>query len=133
MQNMRLFKNRFGILSALAIMLPLMLCGGGCANFTRPTVSALPTATGNAFRLGLPAGTRLVFRDAAAAERFRAVALNEISRYSGGDAKTVVLGKPLQIVSPAWIEEVETIELDLHRKIDQLETELRQLRNERFR
>lgn len=71
----------------------------------------------------IPVGTWIVFSSKDDAEQFRALAINETK--AGPTPATVVTIKPLQIISPAWIGERDAAELSLHKKIDELEAQLK--------
>jgi hypothetical protein len=71
----------------------------------------------------LPSGTWIVFPSKDAADQFRAVAVNETKQ--GVTAQTVVAVSKLQIVSPSYIAERNSAELSLHKRISELETQLK--------
>jgi len=109
-------------------LLALMLCAAGCASVTsrtQPSISPSKDGAANAYRMLMPAGSRVTFPDQRLAKQFGAVAYNEVTPTGEG---TYVIEKPLQVVSPAWIEEQEDAEIRMHQKIEKLETEIRMLR-----
>lgn len=121
-----------------AITLRLTLCATACAlalslvacrTLSRPSVMpATATELGNAFRLRLPAGTQLILADQETADQVRALAINELdlARSSG---RTVVLARPLQLVSPAYIAQRNRSEVALLTLIEELTTENARLRS----
>lgn len=121
-----------------AISLRLTLCATACAlalslvacrTLSQPSVMPSPaTELGNAFRLSLPAGTQLILADQETADQVRALAINELdlARSSG---RTVVLARPLQLVSPAYIAQRNRGETALLTLVEELTTENARLRN----
>jgi len=71
----------------------------------------------------LKPGTWIVFSSKADADSFRAVAVNETT--AGPNQTTVILSKPIDVVSDAYLYNRTAAELQLHQKIDELETRLK--------
>jgi hypothetical protein len=104
-----------------------MLCGCSSLPASRASVSpAQGTATGNAYRLLLPAGVKITTPDDATAAQLRAVAVNEVE---AGAGRTLTIASPLQLVSPAYIANRNATELTLLELLAQLRAENAQLRS----
>lgn len=110
-------------------MLPLMLCAVSCESVSRPSVMpAANTATENAYRLQLPAGTVIELPTDYAAAQLRAVAVNEID-FTKSDGRRVTLARALQLVSPAYIAERDAAEFTALRALQNLRDENSRLRD----
>jgi hypothetical protein len=66
--------------------------------------------------ISVPAGTAIFFRDAAAAEQFQAVFVNECSRKE----KMVTLTEPLKICSFAWVADRDDAVIKLSTELEKL-------------
>jgi hypothetical protein len=106
-----------------------MLCVSSCASVSsQPSVRpAEGTATGNAFRLLLPAGTTITLPDNNAARQVQAVAVNELDLAHSND-RSVTLARPLQLVSPAYIAQRDAAEFTALRAVQNLQDENSRLR-----
>lgn len=103
-----------------------MLCACSSTPGSRPSVApAQGTATGNSYRLLLPAGTTIRTPDQASTDQLRAVAVNETRATPAG----VELTAPLQLVSPAYIAQRNASELSLLELTAQLRAENARLRS----
>lgn len=106
----------------LAILPLLMLFAAGCASYKQPTASVSQTSLGNAYRVMLPEGTKILLPTEVSFQQVRAVAVNETIR--DGD-RAVVFTQPLQLVSPAYITERNETEKRYAHRIAELEEQLR--------
>lgn len=105
-----------------------MLCAASCSSV--PQASIAPTALGNAYRVMLPSGTKIVLPDEASHRAVQAIAHNEVapSSATGPVQAGVTLAKPLQLVSPAYMAERNTAEIGLLLRIEDLKEENARLR-----
>ena len=90
-------------------MLMLMLCCGGCATSTQPAVIAV-TPNGNAWAVRLQKGTGIF----PITSQLKAVAVNEINEHG-------VTTRDLYLVSRGYLYERDARELNLIRRIEELE------------
>lgn len=105
-----------------------MLCVVSCSHAPRASLRPAAAAElGNSYRLQLPARTEIRPPDEATAAQLRAVAYFELEPVRAGEAP-LVLARPLQLVSPAYMAERNAAELRLLRQVVELQEEVARLR-----
>ncbi len=118
--------------SKLTAILPLlMLCVVSCSTVSQPSIQPAQGApAANAFRLQLPAGTKIAPVDDRSRRELEAIAHNELEPQLVR-AREVELAKPLQLVSPAYIAQRNATEMHLLKMISELKEENARLRASR--
>jgi len=125
-------RAKFWKRAALAMMLGLTLCSGGCVNSAlwrnHPLASVSQGPHGNAVLATLPSGTRIHLPNEESARTARALFGGEALPESADSPCAVVLHGALRICTTAYIEERDLQELALLQQIERLNQENTQLR-----
>ena len=102
------------------MMLGLMLCCVGCVSTPpAPTASIHQGPLGNAVLISVPAGTVIQLPNAPAAQNVQQALANEVR--PGAASNTVTTIVPLKIATPSYIAERDMAEMQLLKRIKELQ------------